>query len=256
MSYKIKFIKTLLIITFVPSLGLNTVLAEADKNYLNLSEKLVSLRGQVSDLSNELQLLRDEHKLEMRGLITQKNTVNSSLKQEKIAIDQLQENLLTNKKLIQEIGADKDTIKDALLIETENLKNYIKTGLPFKVKERLKSVDDYEKRLEAGVLSSHKAANTLWSMIEDELKLSRDNGVYRQSVVLGDKEHLAHVAKIGMVMMYLRVGDDEYGLYRKAGDNWVAEVSKDSRDIEQIKTLFTSLEKQVHVGYFEIPNAL
>jgi len=256
MSYRNKFIKTMLIITFVPAFGMSTAIAEADKNYLNLSEKLVLLRGQVSDLSNELQLLRDEHKLEMRGLITQKNTTNSNIKQEEIAIDQMQENLLNNKKLIQEIGADNNTIKEALLIETEKLKKHIKTSLPFKIKERLKSVNDYEKRLEAGVLSSHKAANILWSMIEDELKLARDNGVYRQSVVLGDKEHLAHIAKIGMVMMYFRVADDEYGLFRKAGDNWVAEVSKDSRDIEQIKTLFTSLEKQVHVGYFEIPNTL
>lgn len=256
MNYKIKLTKSLLIITAISSISAGVVSAETNNNYLKLSEKLVTLRGEVSDLSNELQQLRDEHKLKMRGLITQKNNTEASLKQEEIALDQLQESLINNKKLINEIGSDKDSIKSALLIESKKLKKYVSTGLPFKVSDRLKSIEDFEKRLQAGVLSSHKAANTLWSMIEDELKLARDNGVYRQSVVINKKEYLAHVAKIGMVMMYMRFGNDEYGQFRKIGSTWRAEKNTDTADIEKIKTLFTSLEKQVHVGYFELPNTL
>jgi len=256
MNYTIKFIKPLLIVTAISAISTGIASAETRSNYLKLSEKLVALRGEVSDLSNELQQLRDEHKLEMRGLITQRNTTNANIKQEKTALDQLQENLIQNKKLIKEIGSDKESIKYALLVESEKLKKYIKTGLPFKLEERLKSIEDFEKRLQAGVLSSHKAANTLWSMIEDELKLARDNGVYRQSVVINQKEYLAHVAKIGMVMMYMRFGNDEYGQFRKTGSTWRAERNTDTSDIEKIKTLFTALEKQVHVGYFELPNTL
>ena len=238
------------------SSGANSAKADEQENYLRLSEKLVELRGQVNDLSNELQQRRDEHNIEMKALLSQKSTVDSSIKHEKAAIDNLQQDLLKNKELIKEIGADKDTIREALLIEAEKLKAHVKTGLPFKVEERLSSIKDYENSLNAGVLSSHKAANTLWSMIEDELKLARDNGVYRHSVTIDDKEHLAHVVKIGMVMMYFRVGDDDYGLFRKNGDQWIAEVRKDSKEIEQIKNLFSSVEKQIHVGYFELPNAL
>ena len=93
-------------------------------------------------------------------------------------------------------------------------------------------------------------------MIEDELKLASDNGLYRHPVTIDSKEHLAHVVKLGMVMMYFRIGDDEFGLFRKSGDEWVAEVRQDSKDVDQIKTLFSSVEKQVHAGYFELPNAL
>ncbi|MBE9568556.1 MAG: DUF3450 family protein [Proteobacteria bacterium] len=236
------------------------VSADGGNNYLNLSEKLVTLRGQVSDLSSELQQLREEHKLEMRGLITQKNTVSANIKQEEISLDQQKEDLLENKKLIREIGADEETIKSALLIETEKLKLYVEHGLPFKAVGRLRSIDSYRRNLEAGVITSHKAVNTLWSMIEDELKLARDNGVYRQSVSIKNKEHLAHVAKLGMMMMYFRVsggqGTDQYGRFRGRGNKWIAEISKDDKESGQIKSLFASLEKQIHIGYFELPNTL
>ena len=185
-----KTLKALFIIATVYGICIENVLADADENYLNLSEKLVKLRGEVSDLSNELQQLRDEHKLEMRGLITQKNTIGANIKQEDIALVRLKDDLITNKKLIIDIGADKETIKESLLIEIEKLRSYVNTGMPFKIDDRLNSIESYEKNLESGVLSSHKAANTLWSMIEDELKLARDNGIYRQSILIDEKEYL------------------------------------------------------------------
>ncbi len=256
MNYRKRSIKGIILLGILPVMVVNNAYADEDENYLKLAEKLVALRGQVSDLSNELQQIRDEHKLEMRGLISQKNTLNGNIRQEEITIDQLQESLLENKKIIKEMGADKETIKGALLTEVEKFKMYIETGLPFKVKERMQSLEGFERNLQAGVLSSHKAVNILWSMIEDELKLARDNGVYRQSVTLNKKDNLAHVARIGMVMMYFRIADEEYGVFRKKDNSWVAEVSTDAKSIEQIKDLFASMERQIHVGYFKLPNAL
>ena len=246
------------VLTFALMLAIGTpnVVAGEDENYLKLSEKLVELRGQVSDMSNELQQLRDNHNIEMRGLLSQKNGADSAIKNENIVLANLREDLLNNKQLIMEVGADKETIRQALLIEVEKLENYIANGLPFKVTDRMKSLERYENNLNAGVLSSHKAANTLWSLVEDELKLARSNGIYRQSINIDGKEHLAHVVKLGMVMMYFRVGEESYGMFRKNGNQWVAEVRQDSKDVEQIEKLFSALEKQIHVGYFELPTAL
>lgn len=260
-----KPLKVFICAVLVYSIGIENVFANQEKSqpeesYLNLSEKLVKLRGEVSDLSNELQQLRDEHKLEMRGLITQKNTINANIKQEDLALVRLKDDLLKNKLLIKEIGADKETVKDALLIEIEKLKSYVATGLPFKVGDRLNTIESYQKNLKSDVLSSHKAVNTLWSMVEDELKLSRNNAIYRQSVSINNKEYLAHVAKIGMVLMYFKIGDDasddKFGYFKKSGNNWDAVLTEDSADISQIKKLFDSLEKQIRVGYFELPNIL
>jgi len=198
-------------------------------------------------------------------LITQKNTINANIKQEDLALVRLKDDLLKNKLLIKEIGADKETVKDALLIEIEKLKFYVASGLPFKVGDRLNTIESYEKNLKSDVLSSHKAVNTLWSMVEDELKLSRNNAIYRQSVSINMHEHekreyLAHVAKIGMVLMYFKIGDDtsddKFGYFKKSGNSWNAVLTENPVDISQIKKLFDSLEKQIRVGYFELPNIL
>ncbi len=259
-----KLLKAIFSAVLVSVVSSGNVFANPEENHLKLSEKLVALRGQVSDLSTQLQHLRDEHKLEMQGLLSQKNSTASLISQEDIEIKRLQESLIENKKLIKNIGADRDTIKQALLLEAENLKVYVNTGLPFKVDERLRSINDYVNNLQADVLYPHRAAANLWSMIEDELKLANSTGLYRQSVTLDNKEHLADVIKAGMVMMYFRLGDDQFGLFRKtspaastaSGNNkWMAKIV-DGNDAAQIKNLFSSLEKQIRVGYFELPNAL
>ncbi len=247
--------RPLLAILLMLMAAMHSVEAQEEENYMKLSEKLIALRGQVNDLSSELQQSREEHKVEMRGLLSQKNAAEANIKLESDAIAALQDDLLNNKKLIREVGADKDSIKEVLLIEAERLRTYVTSGIPFKVEDRLRSIEKYKNNLNADVLSSHKAANTLWSMIEDELKLTRSNGMYRQSIQLDGKEHLSHVVKLGMVMMYFRVGDD-YGVFRKNGKSWIAESRQDSKSVEQIENLFAAVEKQIHVGYFELPNTL
>jgi uncharacterized protein DUF3450 len=255
MNNKKTYLKVITLIGLMQVFSVPVALANVDKNYLNLSEKLVVLRGQVSDLNAELQQLRDEYNLNMRGLITQKNASLSQIKQESIEIKRLNESLIENKKLIKNVGADKASIKAVLLIEAEKLKDYVSSGVPFKVNERLKSIDGFISNLQADLLSSHKATNSLWSMIEDELKLARTNSVYRQSVMVEGKEHLAHVAKVGMVMMYFRIGEDQYGMYKKTANTWKAGLVQ-GNDAAQIETLFDAFEKQIHIGYFELPNAL
>jgi len=255
-----KSLKVIFCAVLVYSISLENVFANSEANveqsYLNLSEKLVKLRGEVSDLNNALQQGRDEHRLEMRGLITQRNTLNANIKQEDLALIRLQDELLKNKVLIKDIGADTETIKQALLVEIEKLKSYVVSGIPFKLADRLNSIESYEKNLKSGVLSSHRAVNALWSLVEDELKLARNNGIYRQSIVIEDKEYLAHVAKIGMVLMYFNVNENEYGVFKQSSDGWLAVATEDAVGIRQIKHLFDSFEKQVRVGFFELPNAL
>ncbi len=255
-----KLLKAILCAVLVNGVSIKNVMANPDPSYLNLSEKLVQLRGEVSDLNSDLRQLRDEHKLEMRGLITQRNTLNASVRREDLAIIKLKDDLLKNKALIKNIGADTETIKEALLLEIERLKSYVVSGIPFKVADRLNSIEEYEQSLRSGVLSSHRAVNTLWSLVEDELKLARSNGVFRQPIAIDDKEYLAHVAKLGMVLMYFRVndgvGDDMYGVFKRSSDGWLAVPTESATEVRQIKNLFDSLEKQVRIGYFELPNAL
>ena len=56
-----------------------------------------------------------------------------------------------------------------------------------------------------------------------------------------------------MVMMFYRLDEDRFGFVSQEEDNLIAHNTDSSTHTAQIKTLFSSLEKQVRSGYFELP---
>ena len=51
----------------------------ANQNLGQMSEKLIQLRGEVEQLNNEINFLKDEHKQEMNFIWSQKNEVKSEI---------------------------------------------------------------------------------------------------------------------------------------------------------------------------------
>lgn len=230
--------------------------ADKEQRLRNLSERLITLRGEVDDLNNRFNQDREQHSQTMRGLASRKHSLESRIEQEELNIDKLRESLEINRKRALEAGADASILKPILLAVTEQFKAHIRQGLPFKKTERLGVIADYEAKLQADVLSPQKAANQLWSYMEDEIRMSRENGIFRQTIQLDGAEKLVDVARLGMVLMYFRTGDERYGLFEKQDGQWVASRVDDSHGEDQIQELFSALEKQVRTGYFELPNPL
>ena len=56
--------------------------------------------------------------------------------------------------------------------------------MPFKQEARAAELARLARELEAGQVSGDQALNRLWSAIEDELRLTRENGLYQQRVEL------------------------------------------------------------------------
>ena len=61
---------------------------------------------------------------------------------------------------------------------------------------------------------------------------------------------------LGMVTMYYKTKDEEYGMVQKVGDHWEYTPVYDSQAKEEIIALFDSMKKQIRTGFFVIPNAL
>jgi hypothetical protein len=78
----------------------------------------------------------------------------------------------------------------------------------------------------------------------------------RQVIPLDEGEVLVDVARLGMVSMYFRTDDGRIGAVRGTPGSWRWEVFTDSNDIALAQELFEALDKQVRVGFFELPNAL
>jgi hypothetical protein len=147
-------------------------------------------------------------------------------------------------------------MKPLALDQIAKIKAYITTSLPFKVPERMAELERIEKQLEANNLEPEQSVAQLWSMVEDELRLTRESGLYRQTIVLDGEELIADVARIGMVLMYFQPSDGQVGMVMRNETNWEYRLVTDREDRKRILYLFDSLNKHIREGYFELPNPL
>jgi len=106
------------------------------------------------------------------------------------------------------------------------------------------------------VITAQRGINRLWAFIEDEIRISRENAIYSQSVMIDGRNVLVDVAKLGSVMMFFRTRNMEYGRAIYTSKGWRFELLDSNTDKEQVARLFDSLRKQIRQGYFELPASL
>lgn len=221
-----------------------------------LTSRLIQMRGQVDELQSELSLKREEHKNRMTYLTAQLTEMEASRDREALRVRQLEEELDQMREEIAAGGDTSDTLAPIVLRYKAELYNQVRNGFPFKVGERLAELDEIETQLNSGVITAHRAFNRLWAFIEDELRITRENAIYTQSINIDGENMLVDVAKLGNAMMYFRTRDLQYGRAIDTGNGWRFEVYPSAKDQELVARLFDSLRKQIRQGYFQLPAAL
>ena len=146
-------------------------------------------------------------------------------------------------------------LKPAFDAAASALRASIESGPPFKRSERLTQIDDLETQVSEGVLSPQKGISRMWQVVEDELRLSEENGIYQQVVTLDGNDVLADVARVGMVGLFFKTDDGRVGMAQRDGDAWSWSVATKEKRITRIRSLFDSFRKGVRSGYFTMPNA-
>ena len=116
--------------------------------------------------------------------------------------------------------------------------------------------EGYPGRVHGGVITAHRAFNRLWAFVEDELRVTRENAIYTQSIDLQGENVLVEIAKLGSARMYFRTRDLKYGRAVETPQGWRFELLDSATDQELVARLFDSLRKQIRQGYFQLPNAL
>lgn len=222
----------------------------------SLTERLISLRGQVDELQSELDVRREEHKNRMVYLTAQLAEIDASRDREALRVNQLQADVDEMREEITAAGVSSETLTPFLKDQLVVLRGQVRSGFPFKVKERLAELDELETQLDNGLLTAQRGVNRLWAFIEDEFRITRENAIYSQSIALNGENVLVDVAKIGNVMMYFRTRDLEYGRAVASPQGWRFELLESASDQELVARLFDSLRKQIRQGYFELPQAL
>jgi hypothetical protein len=221
-----------------------------------MAEQLASLRSEVEQLSDQLSDLQTEQRERVRSLARQKADLELERSREELKLKKLRTQLEAEREQIEAQASQSREFGPVFDAKAEVVRAYVKGSLPFRGEERLAALDKLVEQKQAGLIPAERAVSRLWSFIEDELRLTRESGLYKQTVAIDGDEHLVDVVRVGMVALYFRTADEEVGHTRKTDAGWTFARVDNAKDKARILDLFDQFKKQIRVGYFELPNAL
>ena len=231
--------------------------AAMGNNLENLAKALAKIRGEVETLQTQLDTEKDKHGSRMSALNSQLADLSVEERRQKLSIEKLQHSIDKMTEDAKKAEQSGENLKPVLLAVLGDYKRHIQTGFPFKMAERIKAINDLENNIANQLIDPNKAVNQAWSLIEDEIRLSKENGIYQQTILLDRENVLVDIAKLGTVFLFFQTRDNRGGIARRSADgDWKFETVDNTDDIERIKNLFDSLKKQIRQGYFELPNPL
>lgn len=222
----------------------------------DLGRRLAQLRGEVETLSSSLSREEAEHRDQMRSLARQKAELEAELKREQMRLQRIQQEMGQRRAALAERKSESDKLQPVFDSTVSALREHVRTELPFRSAERLAEIDKVVEQRRAGLLSTERALARLWSFVEDEVRLTRESSLHRQTLSIDGTEQLVDVVRIGMVMLFFKTGDGRVGHVVREGSGWTARTLQDAEDRKRVLHLFDSFKKQIRTGYFEIPNAL
>lgn len=228
--------------------------AWAEDNTEAMATQLIELRGQVEDLQSELQILQSEQTQTMAYLNTRKAELNAQLDRQQLMIKQAERDLANTQTQIQALGADSAHMVPDVINMIDQLMASIEVGIPFKHLARQEVLQHIKRNLVADKITAQQAINQMWAFVEDELRLTQENGLYSQTIALEGEDVLVEVAKLGTALMYFKTKQNQYGHALKANDgSYSFKLFESESQKQAVANLFDSLQKQIRQGLFELP---
>ncbi len=232
-----------------------SVAIAGDGDAAELARRLAKLRSQVETLSSQVENKKADIDAHLRSIRSQKADLEMQVEREKTRLQQLRQAVEKHRARIEAQKQTRADLEPTVSAAVADVRQTVADSLPFKRSARLAELDKIEKQLKGGLISPQKAAARLWQFVEDELRLTRENGLYRQIVQVDGDEVLADVARVGMVAIYFKTDDGRVGMARRADDGWTWKKLDDEQDKKRVANLFDAFKKNIRVGFFEIPNA-
>lgn len=245
----------------MPFLAFAVIFAASDiciaKNasYEDLADKIISMRADVEALQDEVESNKEQYRSTVQSLNIQKADLSASIQREKMQIDELSGKLKLIKHNLDQKFVGDEALVASLKTAMTDVKAYIETSLPFKKNERLSSLEKLRVELENKQINPYKAASHLWAFIEDEIRLHKDTGLYKQVLKIDGSDQLVDIVKVGMIGVYYKT-DKQVGLMAKNEGNWIVVPLDNTEDIEAVDYIFDAVKKGIRVGSFKLPSLL
>jgi Protein of unknown function (DUF3450) len=219
----------------------------------SMAKRLADLRGEVEGLSDQLAAQKSDQQEQVRSLARQKAELELEVQREDTRAQKLRQAVATQKAATAAQESASASLGPTFQAQLAAARAYVSESMPFRRKERSAELDKIEEQVKSGILAPQRALNRLWGFIEDELRMTRESGMFSQPVMVDGKEQLADVIRLGMVAMYYRTADEAYGVSSFEGGQWSFKSIDGDAQKKQVRTLFETFKKQIRVGYFELP---
>ncbi len=216
----------------------------------------MKLRADVEQLDASINDEKDTYKAGMKSLLRQKNDLESVVAREDLKIKQIQRELDNVRKEIKEAGKNTEGLKPILIDALTMLQDNVKASIPFKTEDRIEDIEKIKSQLNNDLVTAQKALALTWNAYGDAIRMSKENGIFKQTISIGGQDRLAEVARIGTVTMFFKLPDNTVGSIAKDVTGWYYKEAVAKNDQEQILALFDSFKKQIRSGYFTLPNTI
>jgi hypothetical protein len=228
----------------------------ASGQFSKLAERLAELRSEVDGLTGQVESKKTRLQSRLRSIQRQRSDLEMQIEKEQMRVDRIRQKIAKHKEKMEARKSAADDVEPAVKQALATVRESVEQGPPFKRSERLAELDKLAEQMDEGVLSPQKVASRSWQFVEDELRLSRESGLYSQVIDLNGREVLADIARIGMVAMYFKTDDGRVGVAERTDGAWSWRVIDEQKQKRRVETLFESFKKSVRVGYFELPTGL
>lgn len=232
--------------------SITTLTANSD----NMAESLMKLRADVERLDSTIADKKDDYKASMKSLMRQKDDLESVIAREDLKIKQIKNELTKVQKEIKEAGKNSEGLKPLLMDALNLLSQNVKTALPFKTKERLADINQIIEQIQNDLITPQKALALTWNTYSDYIRMTKENGIFKQTITIDGKERLAEIARVGTMMMFFKTPDETVGMVSKDANGWFYKEAISKTEQEQILNIFDAFRKQIRTGYFTLPNAI
>jgi len=233
-------------------LSTTTLLANSD----NMAESLMKLRAEVEQLDTKIGDEKDAYKAQMRSLSMQKSELEGTISREELKIKQIQKELSNTKKKIEKASKNSQGLKPIIITSIDNLIVMMKDSIPFKTSDRIQAVSEIKTQLQNSLITPQKALSMVYNAYADEMRMTKENGIFKQTISLDGENKLAEVARVGTVMMFFKTPNERVGYVTKENNSWTYKEELNKAKQDEILALFDAFKKQIRTGYFTIPNAL
>jgi len=228
------------------------VMANSD----NMAKSLMKLRAQVEQLDSQIDDAKNSYKASMKSLTMQKSELEAMVSRDELKIKQINKELNSVKAKITEASKNSKGLDPIVNEAIDSLIAMIKTSIPFKTNDRIAAVQKVKEQLASSLITPQKALSYVYNSYADEIRMTKENAIFKQTINLGGENKLVEVARVGTAMMFFKTPNDAVGYVIKDGSEWSykEELNKEKQD--QILNIFDAFKKQIRTGYFTLPNAL